>query len=246
MRLNFIANPLENSPEDYDHARLKLRRNICRFLLRYIGFSLLAKVDRIDGLERIPQKGPGIIMINHIGFIDPLVMIHVIPRDIIPLAKVESYDYPIVGIFPRLWGVIPVQRDGIDRKAIKLALDVLNAGELILVAPEGTRNDALQRPREGAVYLASRSRAPIIPVAIEGTPGFPTIPLTTKWRGPGVHITIGRLFRIQSKYNRARGDELTKMAEEAMYVLASMLPAHRRGLFADQENSTSEMIEWVQ
>jgi 1-acyl-sn-glycerol-3-phosphate acyltransferase len=245
MRLTILANPLENSAEDYDHASLKLRRQVCRYLLRYIGFSLLAKVDRVDGLERIPQQGPGIIMINHIGFIDPLVVLHVIPRDIIPLAKVESYDYPFVGIFPRLWGVIPVQRDGIDRKAIKLALDVLDAGELILVAPEGTRNDALQRPREGAVYLASRSGAPIIPLAIEGTPGFPTLPFTSQWRGQGVHIKIGKPFRIRSKYSRARGDELKQMAEEAMYVLASILPAHRRGIFANCENSTSDMIEWV-
>ncbi len=244
MRLSLV-NPLEHMTEAYNPADLVWRRRLCRFLLRHIGFTLLAKVERVEGLENIPEQGAAILMMNHIAFIDPLVMVHAMPRDIVPLAKVESYDYPLVGIFPRLWGVIPVRRDGIDRRAVQTALDVLRAGEILLVAPEGTRNDALQSPREGAVYLASRSGAPIIPVAIEGTPGFPTVPFSRRWWQPGAHVKIGRPFRIRPEFRRARARELEQMAREAMYVLAEMLPPHRRGVFSDLSQATREMIEWV-
>jgi 1-acyl-sn-glycerol-3-phosphate acyltransferase len=49
-------------------------------------------------------------MINHIAFVDPIVVLHIVPRNIVPMAKIEVYDYPLVGIFPRLWNVIPVRR----------------------------------------------------------------------------------------------------------------------------------------
>jgi 1-acyl-sn-glycerol-3-phosphate acyltransferase len=130
--------------------------------------TLLVKLDRVEGLNNVPETGPGILLINHIAFVDAIVVMHVVPRNIIPMAKVEVYEYPVIGIFPRIWGVIPVRREEVDRRAVQQALDVLRAGEIILVAPEGTRNPQLQRGKEGMAYLASRSGAPIIPVAVEG------------------------------------------------------------------------------
>jgi 1-acyl-sn-glycerol-3-phosphate acyltransferase len=245
MRLLSFHNPLDKPSANYNHAEFAVRRRICRFLLRKIGFTVLVKLDRVDGLENIPADGPAILMMNHIGFIDPIIMVHAVPRDIVPLAKVEAYDYPVVGIFPRLWGVIPVQRDGVDRHAVQLALDVLRAGEILLVAPEGTRGPALQAPREGAVYLASRSGAPVIPIAIEGSEGFPTLPLNRRWREPGARVTIGRPFRVRSAFRRARGDQLKKVADEAMYRVAVMLSPARRGSYSDLSKATQEMIEIV-
>jgi 1-acyl-sn-glycerol-3-phosphate acyltransferase len=179
---------LEHKNDAYDHAAWALRRKLLRFLLRTIAFNLLARVDRVEGIENVPAQGSGILLINHIAFIDPIVVLHSLPRNIVPLAKVEVYDYPFVGIFPQMWGVIPVRRDEFDRKAVKRCLDVLNAGEILLMAPEGTRNSALQHAREGIAYLASRTGAPIIPVAIEGTEGFPTYRYSKRWRQPGAHI----------------------------------------------------------
>jgi 1-acyl-sn-glycerol-3-phosphate acyltransferase len=144
-----------------------------------------------------------------------------------------------------LWGVIPVQRDGVDRRAVQLALDVLRTGEILLVAPEGTRAPALQPPREGAVYLASRSGAPIIPVAIEGSEGFPTLPFLPRWREPSVEVTIGRPFQVKPGFRRARGGQLKQMSDEAMYLLAAMLPPERRGVYSDLSQATQEMIEQV-
>jgi 1-acyl-sn-glycerol-3-phosphate acyltransferase len=90
-----------------------------RFLIRTIGFTVLVKLASVEGLENVPSHGPAILMINHIAFVDPIVVLHLVPRNIVPMAKVEVYDYPVVGIFPRLWGVIPVRREEVDRRAIQ-------------------------------------------------------------------------------------------------------------------------------
>ncbi len=229
----------------YNHADWELRRRFCRFLLKTIGFTLLAKVDEVQGIENIPKQGPGILMINHIAFIDPIVVVHVAPRLIVPLAKIEVYQYPFVGLFPRLWGVIPVRREEFDRRAVQQVLAVLRAGEIVLVAPEGTRGPRLSRGKEGVAYLASRSGAPVIPVAIEGTPGFPAFRFSRRWKQPGAQVRFGRPFYFKQQPRLPGRDELRKMTDEAMYILAAMLPEHRRGYYADLGRATQDTIEWA-
>ncbi|HUF38061.1 MAG TPA: lysophospholipid acyltransferase family protein [Anaerolineales bacterium] len=214
-------------------------------MLRTIGFTLMVRIDSVKGLENVPSEGPAILMMNHIAFVDPIVLVHVTPRDIVPLAKTEAYHYPFVGVFPRIWGVIPVERQGIDRRAVQKALAVLSSGEILLVAPEGTRQDALTGPKEGAAYLASRSGAPIVPVALENTRGFPSHPFSQQWRRPGADVRYGRPFRVREDHRRARGPVLARILDEAMYVLAGMLPENRRGEYADLGRATMDTIEWL-
>jgi 1-acyl-sn-glycerol-3-phosphate acyltransferase len=234
-----------SSSRSYQHARYNRVRRVLRFLLHYIGFTLLAKVNQVEGQENVPESGPAILMINHIAFIDPIVVLHVTKRNIIPMAKIEVYDYPVVGIFPHLWGVIPVRREEVDRRAIQQALEVLRAGELVLVAPEGTRGPALKQGKEGIAYLASRSGAPIIPIAVDGTIGFPALRFTGAWREPGACVRFGRPFRFRPEYQRAGREKLRLMTDEAMYILSAMLPPNRRGYYSDLSCASLETIEPV-
>ena len=233
------------SSRGYDHSRFETRRRLMRFLLRTIGFTLLAKVDHVEGIEKVPATGPAILMINHINFIDPFVVVNVLPRNIVPMAKIEVYSYPVVGIFPRIYGVIPVQREEIDRRAVQGALDVLRAGEIILVAPEATRGPQLRRGKEGIAYLATRANVPIVPIAIDGTIGFPTFRLLPRWREPGANVRFGNPFVFKNLNQRAGKEMLRIMTDEAMYILAAMLQEHRRGVYADLSLATQETIEWV-
>lgn len=229
----------------YDHASYETRRRVLRFLLNEIGFRLLAKLDRVEGLDRVPKEGPAIVMINHIAFIDPIVVLNVAPRNIVPLAKIEVYDYPVIGIFPKLWGVIPVRREEVDRRAVQQVLEVLRAGEIVLVAPEGTRSPSLTEGKEGVAFLGSRSGVPIIPVAVDGTQGFPALRFTAAWRQTGAVVKFGRPFRYRPEIHRPGRSELRKMTDEAMYILAEMLPPHRRGVYSDISKATQDTIEWL-
>ena len=229
----------------YQHERFEIRRQTLRWLMRVIGVPLFAKIDRVEGIENVPSSGQAILLINHIAFIDPVVVLHLLPRNIIPLAKVEVYNYPIIGIFPKIWGVIPVKRDEVDRHAVQSCLEVLRAGEIILVAPEGTRGPALKQGREGVAYLASRSGAPVVPVAIDGTEGFPALRYTQRWHQPGAHIRFGRPFIYHGDLNRSKAQTLRQMTDEAMYVLSSLLPEYRRGVYADLSKATQETFEWL-
>jgi 1-acyl-sn-glycerol-3-phosphate acyltransferase len=233
------------SSTGYDHSHYETRRRVLRFLLRLIGFTLFAKIDQAEGMENVPPTGPAILMINHINFIDPFTVLSLLPRSIVPMAKIEVYSYPVVGIFPRLYGVIPVQREETDRRAIQGAMEVLNAGEIILVAPEAHRGPELRRGKEGIAYLATRASVPIVPVAIDGTIGYPTFPFSRRWWQPGAQVKFGRPFRLNTFSQRAGRDALRLMTDEAMYILSSMLPEHRRGYYSDLSLATQETIEWV-
>lgn len=234
-----------NIQKGYDHSRWETMRRFLRFLIRVIGFGLLAKLDRVEGIENIPVEGPAILMMNHVAFVDSLVVIHVLPRHIVPLAKIEVYDYPLIGIFPRLWGVIPVRREEFDRRAVQQAIEVLQAGEMILIAPEATRSPSLQQGKEGVAYIASRAGVPVIPVAIDGTLGFPAFRTAKRWKGPGITVIFGQPFRYRVSEKRPDRQELRQMADEALYRLASLLPEERRGVYANLEQATEETIERV-
>jgi len=241
------ARSMENQHQNksgYNHAEWETKRNFLRWLLRVIGLPLLAKIDSVEGVENVPSEGSAIIMINHVSFIDPFVVANPLPRNIVALAKVEVYDYPIVGIVPKLLGVIPVKREEFDRNAVQSCLEVLRAGEMILLAPEGTRGPTLRQGREGVAYLASRAGAPVIPVAVYGTEGFPALRFTKRWQQPGGHIRFGRPFRYKAALRRAKAKTLRQMTDEAMYRLAAMLPEDRRGFYADLSKATQETIEW--
>jgi 1-acyl-sn-glycerol-3-phosphate acyltransferase len=241
----WLTRPLAQSSVSYNHARLEPTRRVLRWLIDNIAWRFLARIDhsRIAGLENLPAAGPAILMINHIAFIDPIMVLGNLPRNIVPMAKAEVSRIPVWGIFPILWNVIPVRREEIDRKAVERALEVLKAGEMILIAPEAHRHPALQLAKEGIAYIAHKSGAPIIPVAVEGTNGYPTLLGPWNAKQPGAHFRLGRAFHFKPFTGRMPRERLRQMTDEAMYQLAAMLPEHRRGHYADLSQATTETIE---
>lgn len=244
MTVNSLQKSRLNS-QKYNHAKHESMRHFLRFLLKWIGFTVLAKINKVEGLENVPQTGPAILMINHIALIDPILVLHLVPRNIVPMAKIEVYNYPVVGILPRLWGVIPVHREEIDRRAIQQTIQVIEAGEIVLLAPEATRSPALRQGKEGVAYIASRTQAPVVPVAISGSVGFPTLPFTQAWKQPGATVRFGSPFTFKKDYQRAGREQLRIMMDEAMFILANLLPLEQRGFYKDLSIATQNTIDWL-
>lgn len=228
----------------YDHARFEGRRNVLRWLIHQVGYRLLAKFGRAENLDYLPADGSAIVIFNHIAFIDPIVVLSVLPRNATPLARHDVFGVPGWGIFPRLWDVILVRRNQVDRDALRKSLAVLDAGEVLLVAPEGTRHPSLQRAKAGLAYLALKSGAPIVPVAIEGTKGYPKLIVGRNDLTP-VTVRMGRPFMFKKVDRQRNRDRLRIMTDEAMYVLARMLPEERRGVYSDMSRATTDTIEML-
>ena len=213
-------------------------RRFLNFVLRFL-FKVLLKVE-IIGLENVPLEGPLILMINHVSFLDPVLIVGLMPRQVTAFAKIETLSYPILGFLIRLYGVVPVRRGQVDRRALQQAIETLARGEALLVAPEGTRSHhgRLQQAHDGIAYIALRTGATVIPVAITGQERFPAT--LKRLRRTKIRIRIGKPFRfVPAKVSR---DELRAMTKEAMYQLASLLPPECRGVYSDVESATEERL----
>jgi 1-acyl-sn-glycerol-3-phosphate acyltransferase len=140
-------------------------------ILRGLGrlvFGLLGL--KVEGLAQLPPSGPVIIAANHVSNWDPLVVAIAINRPIHFMGKAALFKHRILGQFFTKLNAFPVRKDIPDRKAIRHALQVLAAGEVLGIFPEGRRNikgEVLAEP--GVIMIALKSGAPIIPVACRGT-----------------------------------------------------------------------------
>ena len=102
----------------YDPARYEKNRRLIRKFLGPPYARFLTKIEPAEGVENVPSEGAVIVYYNHFSFADPLTIMYVLKRDIVPMAKIEVYNYPIIGILPKIWYVVPVRRGEADRRAI--------------------------------------------------------------------------------------------------------------------------------
>ncbi|MEO6206185.1 MAG: lysophospholipid acyltransferase family protein [Mycobacteriales bacterium] len=146
---------------------------------------------RIEGAHLVPASGPVLLAGNHSGFVDGPLVFLLAPRPAALLAKAEIFIAPFNRLFLAL-GQIPVHRGKPDRTALKSGLAHLAAGNALGVFPEGTRGSgAFEEITDGLAYLALRSGAPVVPLAVIGTAkAWPKGNRPPKFRAP-VHIVFG-------------------------------------------------------
>jgi 1-acyl-sn-glycerol-3-phosphate acyltransferase len=126
---------------------------------------------RVAGTEHLPTSGPAIVVINHQSDFDPPFVGMAFPRPLRYMAKSELFE---VGWFR--WaiehlGAFPIRRGESDRQALRRSLEVLEAGHVLLMFPEGTRHDdgRVHDFFPGVGLIALRSGVPVIPAAMKGT-----------------------------------------------------------------------------
>ena len=224
------------------------RRQALRFLYDKVACTLLWK-PVVEGLDNLPASGPAILMINHVTAVDPIAVLATVrPRFVVPMSKIENFWNPLVGILVRSWGAYPVRRGEVDREALKTTLQLLEAGEITLIAPEGHRSPALIKPKDGLAYLATRTdSAPVIvPTAIYNLETW-LRDLATPWRRTEVHLTFGQGFRLKVEPGAKRlpREVLAAMTDEMMYRLAMLLPEHNRGVYGDLSRATTHYLDFV-
>ncbi|MEU2181762.1 lysophospholipid acyltransferase family protein [Streptomyces thermolilacinus] len=124
---------------------------------------------RVLGAWRVPASGPVILAVNHAHVLDGPMLMGTAPRPVHFLIKKEAFVGPLGPFLERI-GQLKVDRAAADRTAITGALDVLAAGGVLGIFPEGTRGEGdFASLRAGLAYFAVRSGAPIVPVAVLGS-----------------------------------------------------------------------------
>jgi len=158
---------------------------------------------KITGKENIPEKEAAILCQNHIHALDPVVFILTAKREINGVGKEELYKIGILKWLAKIFGIYPVKRDGSDINTVKILLKLLKQNKLVFIAPEGTRNGLAKglKPKNGAVNLAIKTGAPIIPIGIRGS--FRAF--------SKVIINIGKpVYYNEGEVNKEDVDNLTK------------------------------------
>lgn len=226
--------------------KLAWRRRLVRGVIRGLGFGVLWNVT-VTGTEHIPDSGPAILMMNHISALDPILCLGAVTRRfVIPMSKIENLRNPILGPFVRLWGSYSVNRGEVDRTALLNSIELLKSGQLILVAPEGTRHpEGLSRPKDGLAYIATKTDAVIIPSAISGAVGWKD--KLKRLQRPRIHVNFGRAFKFKTGgRSRLPREALSEMMEEAMYQLAiAVTDETRRGVYSDLSKATTRHLEFL-
>ncbi|MEM7261910.1 MAG: lysophospholipid acyltransferase family protein [Planctomycetota bacterium] len=161
---------LFRGPEDtFAMAAVRLlNRVVCRTL------HDVTAMDR-DGqriAQSLPIDGPCIVVANHRSGADPSLIGATTSRFVCFLMAREYYETPGMQWLFRIVGSIPVNRDGNDLSATRRALEILRKGGVVGIFPQGgiREDDDLDVGKAGVAVLASRAKAPVVPVYIVGSP----------------------------------------------------------------------------
>ena len=202
---------------------------------------------QVTGLERVPASGPVIMVINHINFIEPLLLYVLLPRHVTGLAKVELWDHLISRLVAQAWGSIPIRRGEMDLDAIRRALQIVQQGGMLGLAPEGTRSHhgCLQRGRPGIVLLALHApQALILPVAVYGQEQF--YDNLRRLRRTRVRVVMGQGFYLHVGEGRVTHEMRQTISDEIMLQIAALLPEQYRGAYGDSPPTAPRYLRLAQ
>lgn len=212
-----------------------------RALLRtliYFLFKLFTRLD-VQDLEKIPPVGPVILAANHISIIDaPLVFMLLDRKDATGLVADKYLKNPFIRwLVNRVHGIW-INRESADFHALRSAVEYLEQGGLLGIAPEGTRSRtaSLSRAKTGVAFLADKasqsigSPVSIVPVAISGTDrAFHALARLQRGR---ILVRVGEPFTLPMLQKRGRAETLQRNTNEIMSRIACMLPESYRGVYA--------------
>ena len=126
---------------------------------------------KVVGRENEPDEGGYVVVANHVSATDPIIICYAFRKHQVHfMAKKELFGVPLFGRVIRMLGAFPIDRGGSDVGAIRTAVEIVEKGKALGIFPQGHRYPGVD-PREtktknGAVLIASRVNAPIVPVYI--------------------------------------------------------------------------------
>lgn len=211
----------ENSPAPRRGLGQRIYYNLARTGAMIIGIALFRY--RRFGLHNIPKRGGCLIVANHQSYLDPPFLgMCVYTRQFHPMARGGLFRSRLLRPALRGLNSLPVGQGAGETAAMKKAIQLLRAGEVVLIFPEGSRSPdgTLQPFMRGAALLIRRAGCPVVPAAIEGA--FEAWPRGRRPRlwGNRVGVEVGAPID--------HADLMSQGADEAMRRLREEIKSLRR------------------
>ena len=175
-----------------------------------------------SGLDKIDPSQTYVFCANHLSYLDPPVILASLNRSVCFLAKQSLFSIPFLGWAMRRAGDVPLNRQDPRQatRSLAIAAQRIRQGVSLITFPEGTRslNGRLQPFLGGALRLAIKTQAPVVPVAIYGTREALS-PGSLQLRGGHVQLRVGDPISTQGMTEQDRN----KLADQTWQRIEEML-----------------------
>ncbi|MGZ4199265.1 MAG: lysophospholipid acyltransferase family protein [Thermoleophilia bacterium] len=186
----------------------------------------------VSGSGHLPASGPAIVVSNHPSDIDPIILGVAFDRTLHFMADAVQFRRGFVGrVIPHL-GAFPLRKGQADREALRVALGLLAAGEVVALFPEGDMyaDDTMHPFERGIGYLAAASGAPVVPAAITGSYAVSD----GRWLGlPTIRLTVGEPVDLGGIEGRGH----VACARRTSLVEAAVRELREQGELAEREEA---------
>lgn len=202
----------------------------------------------VEGAEHVPARGPAILASNHLSFSDSIFLPMVVRRRITFVAKAEYFEQRKTAWFFRMMGQIPVKRGGgsASQRALDAAAEVLAAGQVFGIYPEGTRSPdgRLYKGRTGVARLALDCATPIVPVAMIGTREAQPIGRRIPRFFSPITVRFGRPLDV-ARYASRRNDPLVlrQITDEVMFEIRELSGQTYVNEYAPKKQTDPEVVD---
>ena len=218
----------QNLSEHERERRAYKFRRLISFLMRH-----LTRIE-FTGLENVPVSGGVLLATNHMSRMDiPTLFITPNRPEMTALVTTKYLKYPLLRWFIITANGIWLDRDIADFGAFRKAVEALQAGKALGIAPEGTRSvtATLLEGKPGTALLALRAGVPIVPVAILGTED--AVPKLLHFKRPYIQVKYGPAIPAPVLDRSNREGQLDKLTTEIMCRIALMMPEKYHGFYAN-------------
>lgn len=181
--------------------------------------GLLHRRIHAEGLEHMPKDGAVVVIANHRHLFDPVVIGIALKRPVNFLCKKELCRNPIANRFFRKLRCIPIDRENMDRAALRSCVEVLKNEEVLGIFPEGTRakTEELLPFKSGATFVSSQAPCKIVPMAILGSPKL------LNPFAPKVELRVGEAFHYEALEGERRRETLERMTKKQENAVKALL-----------------------
>lgn len=145
------------------------------FMMRFLAWILVNTIYRVRarGVENIPDKGPAVVVCNHVSYLDPIVLLASVRRPMRFVMYYKIFQLPLLRFLFQHAKAIPIASAREDEKLMNEAFEKVDAelaaGNIVCIFPEGgiTTDGEIQRFRPGIERVIANRPVPVVPVALQ-------------------------------------------------------------------------------